>query len=220
METQRVTRTKDEAKASYNRLSRFYDVVAGGAERKHTDAGLALLGVREAESILEIGFGTGHALAALAKAVGPGGKVTGIDISVGMTRVARARLSKLGLLSRVELDVGDAARLPYPDASFDAVFMSFSLDLIDTPEIPVVLGECRRVLTPAGRICIVSMTNLGKQGVMSQAYGWSHRKMPKLVDCRPIFAARSLEQAGFEVKSEKRALMWGLPVETVLAKKA
>ena len=43
--------------------------------------------------------------------------------------------------------------------------------------------------------------------------------MPKLVDCRPIYTMKSLENAGFEVADESLMSMWGLPVEIVLAKK-
>jgi ubiquinone/menaquinone biosynthesis C-methylase UbiE len=214
-----VARTKTEAKASYDRLSRFYDLISGHSEKKFIEAGLLLLDAQRGEKVLEVGFGTGDALVSLARTVGRDGRVSGIDISSGMLAVARGKLEKAGLAGRVELETGDAASLAYEGESFDAVLMNFSLDLIDTAEIPVVLEECLRVLVGGGRICVVSMSNLGTHGAMMRLYLWGHKHMPKLVDCRPIYTMKSLENAGFEVADESLMSMWGLPVEIVLAKK-
>jgi ubiquinone/menaquinone biosynthesis C-methylase UbiE len=218
-ETVSVARTKDEAKASYDRMSRFYDLLSGRSERKFIEVGLEMLDARRGDKVLEIGFGTGDALLSLARAVGNTGRVAGIDISSGMLKVARAKLENSGLAGRVELETGDAASLPYEEESFDAILMTFSLDLIDTPEIPVVLEECLRVLDGGGRICVVSVSNMGKHGVMMRMYLWAHEHMPKVVDCRPIYTRRSLENVGFEVVEERMMSMWGLPVEIVLAEK-
>jgi demethylmenaquinone methyltransferase/2-methoxy-6-polyprenyl-1,4-benzoquinol methylase len=131
----RVTRSKESARTSYNQMSRFYDLLAGESERKFIEIGLKKLAIREGEKVLEIGFGTGHALASLARSVGPEGKVYGIDISEGMLAVARKKLKKAGLSDRVELTQDDALHLPYSLRSFDALFISFTLELFDTPEI-------------------------------------------------------------------------------------
>jgi len=219
MDTVRVMRSKDEAKASYDRMSPFYSLVAGQSERKFVDRGLQMLAARRGESILEIGFGTGGALVSLAAAVGSDGEVHGIDISPGMTDVTRRKLMKRGASGRVRLDVGDAVDLPYETGSFDAVFMSFTLELFDNPEIPVILAECGRVLAEGGRVCVVAMSGLGKQGMMSSLYLLAHARIPNYVDCRPIFTARSLGEAGFVVKDRDLSSMWWLPVETVLAEK-
>ena len=105
---------------------------------------------------MEIGFGTGHSLVALAKAVGPKSTVFGLDLSDRMLQRAKASLAKFNLLARTRLRCADATQLPYAANSMDAVFMSFTLELFDTPEIPKVLRECKRVLRPGGRIVVVA----------------------------------------------------------------
>jgi ubiquinone/menaquinone biosynthesis C-methylase UbiE len=213
----RVPRSKDQARASYNRMSRWYDLMSGSSEKKYRDLGLQKLDARPGERMLEIGFGTGHCTLALAKAVGEEGKVSGIDISDGMLAITQARLEKAGLSTRVDLQVGDALHLPFESGSFDGVFMSFTLELFDTPEIPQVLAECRKVLKPGGRIAVVSMAKT--PGTAVRIYEWFHEKMPAAVDCRPIHARADLEAAGFELQDTKAMSMWGLPVEIILARK-
>lgn len=217
----RVNRSKEAARTSYNRLSRWYDLVAGSTEKKYRDWGLEKLAARPGERILEIGFGTGHCLVSLAKAVGPAGGVTGVDISDGMLAIARERLQQEGLAERIDLHLGDAANLDFIEAgSLDGVFMSFTLELFDNPEIPRVLQECHRILKPAGRIAIVSMTKTNPPGLAVRMYEWFHEHMPAYADCRPIFARPALEQSGFTIQDVSVSSMWGLPVEIVLGKKS
>ena len=218
-EISRVTRSKQEARASYNRMSRWYDILSGRFESKYREAGLRKLGAAEGEVVLEIGFGTGHCILALAQAVGDKRKVYGIDISEGMCNISLSRMEKSGLSERVELHCGDATKLPFKADCFDAVFMSFALELFDTSEIPIVLDECRRVLRSDGRICVVAMSKKAKDGMMVKLYEWFHRRFPSFVDCRPIYVRDALEQAGFRVQDVSRMSMWGLPVEIVLARK-
>ncbi len=212
----RVTRSKEAARASYNRMSRWYDAFAG-SEKKFADLGLALMNLQPGEQVLEIGYGTGYALLYLAKAAGDSGKVRGIDISEGMRRVAEGRLSRAGLGQRVELQSGDACSLPYPAHSFDAIFMCFTLELFDTPEIPVVLEECRRVLKSDGRLCVVSL--MKENSWIVRLYEWFHLRMPETVDCRPIHPKVALESRGFAIREAVVRRMWGLPVQIVMGRK-
>jgi ubiquinone/menaquinone biosynthesis C-methylase UbiE len=214
-----VPRSKEEARATYNKLSRWYDTLAGSSEQKLLKLGLDKLAAAECETVLEIGFGTGHALVALAQSVGKLGRVYGLDISEGMLNVARQEVEKAGLAERVELRFGDAAQLPFGDHSFDGVFMSFTLELFDTPEIPVVLAECRRVLRSGGRLAVVAMSRKAGGGLMLRLYEWAHEQFPKYVDCRPIFVQKALEQAGFQIMDAMEQSTWGLPVEIVVGKK-
>lgn len=215
----RVVRSKEQAKDAYDKLSRWYDVIAGNFEKKYRDMGLQKLNAREGEKVLEIGFGTGHCILALAKSVGNSGKVYGIDISDGMLNIARSRIEKEGFLERVEFKRGDATELPFEGNFFDAIFMSFTLELFDTPEIPIVLQECKRVLRSGGRICVVSMSKKGKASLMVKIYEWSHRNFPKYADCRPIYVERSLIDAGFQIVDVTDIAPMKLPGEIVLAKK-
>ena len=137
---QRVFQSRAETKAFYDKISHVYDLLAEHSEGPIRRAGLEMLNARPGEKVLEIGFGTGHSLESLAQSVGPSGKVHGLDLSEGMLRIARENLLKAGLADRVEMISGDAANLPYTGDSLDGIFMSFTLELFDTPEIPTVLG--------------------------------------------------------------------------------
>jgi ubiquinone/menaquinone biosynthesis C-methylase UbiE len=214
----RVTRTRAQAKSAYNKMSRWYDLMAGNAEQKISDIGLKMLDVKPAEKVLEIGCGTGNSIVNIARYVGESGKAYGLDISTGMLNITRAKVNKHDLSPRVDLTLGDATALPYNDGTLDSILMSFTLELFDTPEIPVVLDECRRVLRANGRICVVAMSKKGK-GIAISLYEWSHRIYPSYVDCRPILLTEALEDSAFRIVESRTVKMWGLPVEIALAKR-
>jgi ubiquinone/menaquinone biosynthesis C-methylase UbiE len=218
-EISRVTRSKKEARASYDRMSRWYDTVAGHFESMYRDIGLAQMNTQEGELILEIGCGTGHSLLALAQSVGCSGKVYGIDISEGMLDISRARVRRAGLSDRITLTCGDATDLPFRPHSFDAILVIFTLELFDTPEIPIVLCQCRKVLRDTGRICLVAMSKKGKAGLVTRLYEWAHRKFPRYIDCRPIPVWKALKDAGLHIVDASEVSRWTLLVEVVVAKK-
>ncbi len=214
-----ISPEKKATQAYYDRLSRWYDLLAGQAEAKCKKKGLQLLDPQPGEIILEIGFGTGHALLELAQAVGAQGRIYGIDLSTGMLRAAQARLRKAGLFNQVELHQGDALHLPFPDNFFDCLYMSFTLELFPAAEFPLLLNECRRVLRPHGRLSIVSMTKKEKTSLMVRLYEWAHRQWPVYIDCRPIHAQAEIFQAGFSIERLTEMSLFGLPVDIILAKK-
>jgi ubiquinone/menaquinone biosynthesis C-methylase UbiE len=214
----RVFQAKTQTKAFYNKISHVYDLLSDRSEAPMRKAGLALLKAAPGEKVLEIGFGTGHCLAELAKAVGVRGTIFGLDLSDGMLKLARRHLAQAGVLERVRLRCGDASRLPYPAAGLDAIFMSFTLELFDTPEIPQVLAECRRTLRPGGRLVVVGMSKEGPNDPMVRAFEWTHRHFPKFLDCRPIYVRRALEEAAFKIRKALLKHMW-VPVEIVLGAK-
>ncbi len=214
----RVFETKEQTRAFYNKISRVYDLLSERSEAPMRKAGMELLRPKPGESILEIGFGTGHSLVSLAKAVGPQGRVFGLDLSDKMAKIAKENLAKAGLLERARIRCGDAAQLPYPAGSLDGVFMSFTLELFDTPEIPKVLDECKRVLRPGGRIVVVGMSKEGPKDPLVNVFEWTHKHFPKFLDCRPIYVRRAMEKAGLSVRKALTRHMW-IPVEIILGVK-
>lgn len=220
MQISRVNRSKRAAKKTYDRLSSFYDLLAGTRETQFMHRGLELMPIHTGGTILEIGSGTGKALVELGNQVGETGKVHGIDLSMGMLLQSRHRLGKAGLQARVVLIEGDGTRLPYKRGSFTAIFISFTLELFDTPEIPFVLEECQRVLVPGGLLGVVSLRTTESPGRIVRLYEWFHVHFPTYVDCRPIDAQGMVQAAGFKIVKKQIGRMWGLPVEVMLAGKA
>ncbi len=214
-----VPRTRQEAREAYDRISKFYDCTLGLLGRKYSCMALDRLAVAAGETALEIGCGTGHCLKRMAELVGPLGKVYGIDISRAMLGKARRRLEKAGLAGRVELCCGSATSLPFDESTFHAVFLSFTLEVFDTPDIPVVLSQISKVLKPGGRLGIVDMSKEGGRSVFLMAYEWLHKKCPKYLGSRPIYAAQCLIEAGYQTISKEKIKIYQLPAEIVIATK-
>lgn len=218
-EPSRVLRSRDEAERSYNRLAPWYDRLSGKSEWKPVEEALALLDVRPGETVLEIGSGTGKALERLRELAGATGRVTGLDLSEGMLEVASRRLARRGI-SDVELLHGDALDPPLPAGFFDVVFLGFTLELFDTPELPQVTASVHRLLRDSGRVGVAALSLRRTDRPAVKIYHWAHRALPRFVDCRPIPVVQVLERGGFTIEKFHQRLMWGLPVDLLVARKA
>jgi ubiquinone/menaquinone biosynthesis C-methylase UbiE len=206
----------EDTRTWYNRISRVYDILAWRHEKIPIQAGLRLMDVQPADSILEIGVGTGHALISLAESTGAGGKVCGVDISDGMLRITKGVVERARVKDRVLPVQADARRLPFGNQVFDAVFMSFTLELFSDSDIVLVLSECRRVTRRGGALCIVSLKKTASPGIVERIYGRLHDLFPGPIDCRPIALADVLAENGFTITKKETFTLWGLPVETAL----
>jgi len=133
----------------YATLSPVYDVLFGAPLQPGRRAAMAALGLRPGDRVLEIGTGT-----ALTAPLYPRHcRVTAVDLSASMLRRARARLARGGL-RHVRLLAADAARLTFPDASFDRVFAPYVISVV--PDPVQVLREMRRVCRRGGLIVILN----------------------------------------------------------------
>lgn len=109
-----------------------------------------LKGVRPkpGEKVLDIATGPGEPGMTIAKAVGPKGDVTGIDLSENMIGIAN-RVAKARGLANAKFEVMDAEKLTFPDATFDVALSRFGFQIFTNPE--GVAKETRRVLKKGGR---------------------------------------------------------------------
>ncbi len=114
---------------------------------------LGALAPRPNERVLDVGCGPGFLAAELAGALGRGGRVVGIDRSPTMLALAQARCGAAGLGDRVELQVGDARRLPAADGAFDAAVAALTYEF--SGDVGTALAEIHRVLRPGGRVLIL-----------------------------------------------------------------
>ena len=215
----RVSATLEDIKKSYGVLSKFYGALEGKFERRPRERGLELLSVKKGDVVLEIGVGTGFSIKEIARSIGADGKAYGIDITPEMLMLAEKRLRKAELMDRVELHEGDAKTMPYKDNMFDAVYMAATLELFDTPDIPRVLGEIKRVLKPSGRLGVASLSKEGRENFwFLRFYEWMHRKFPKYASCRPIYVEEAITDAGFDIVAREEFMIMKLaPMKLVIA---
>jgi ubiquinone/menaquinone biosynthesis C-methylase UbiE len=211
----RVNRPLSAAAEYYTQLAPWYDLLAG-SEKKFVRLGLEMLDPQPDERILEIGFGTGYAQQRLIPATHNGLSI-GVDLSPGMARIAQRRLIGAGLADLASFVCSDSLPLPFQPRQFNAIFSSFTLELFDTPLLPKLLSECRRVLKPEGRLVLVALSKDQPLGVMGQLYELIHDRFPTIADCRPIPVRRLLEENGFQVGKIATKKMWGLPVSLAKA---
>jgi demethylmenaquinone methyltransferase/2-methoxy-6-polyprenyl-1,4-benzoquinol methylase len=213
----RVNRPLLEAEGFYSRLSSIYDLLAS-SEKHFIRRGLSLLDPQEGESFLEIGSGTGYAQLYVAAKVGKG-KSIGLDLSSGMCQIAKSKLIREGLSDQANIIRSDTLPIPFKTGIFDGVFTSFTLELFDTPHIPEVLGECRRVIKPGGRLVLVALSKDQPLTWAGRLYERLHDRYPKYLDCRPIPTLLLVENADFKILHEEPGQMWGLSVMILLARK-
>ncbi len=135
----------DEVAPRYDRTN---DVLSLRQDRRWRTQVLHAVDVRAGETVLDLAAGTGTSSEPL---VAAGARVVACDFSLGMLRTGRGARPTLPFVA------GDAMRLPFADASFDAVTMSFGLR--NVADVPAALAELRRVTRHGGRVVICEFSH-------------------------------------------------------------
>ena len=123
-----------------------------GSNRERTLRSIELLGVRPGDRVLEIGFGPGVSIRALAERAGGGGRVVGIDHSDTMLSQARRRNAAAIRSGQVELLRAAVEELPAFAEPFDRILAVNCVMFWCDPGAR--FGELRRLLAPGGRIAV------------------------------------------------------------------
>ncbi|SDP76194.1 Ubiquinone/menaquinone biosynthesis C-methylase UbiE [Actinopolyspora xinjiangensis] len=136
----------ERSRRHWDRHARSYDRQMGRIERRFFgDTRRWLCRCAEGD-VLEVAIGTGLNLDHYPAGI----RLTGVDLSRGMLDQARRRADDSG--RAVDLSVGDAQRLAFPDASFDTVVCTFSLCAV--PDVGAAFSELDRVLKPGGLLLL------------------------------------------------------------------
>jgi ubiquinone/menaquinone biosynthesis C-methylase UbiE len=171
--------TPEEITARFDGYAPVYDESA--MHRGLAKAVAAFIRLHGVHDVLDVGTGTGLLLRSLPPAPW---RLVGVDLSPAMLEIARAALPN----ARFEL--ADAARLDFPDASFDLVTCVTVLHLV--PDATTAMLEWRRVLRPRGRIVLATFADDDPSTIARGAA--SSRAIPAIDLHAPFGAPEALEQ--------------------------
>ncbi len=151
----------------FARIARRYDranrLLSGGIDQAWRRRLVRRVAAASPRDVLDLATGSGDVAFALARALPPPARITGMDFCAPMLAEAEAKHRALppSSLPHLVFTPGDGLALPLPDASQDAVTVSFGLrNMADRHR---ALSEMRRVLRPGGRVHVLEF---------SQPYGW------------------------------------------------
>jgi demethylmenaquinone methyltransferase/2-methoxy-6-polyprenyl-1,4-benzoquinol methylase len=165
-----------EVGAMFDRIAHRYDVlnaVISGFQEPHWRRRLvAATELRAGMAALDVACGTGAVARDLARAVGPTGRVLGVDISAGMIGRATAREGNPAWLA---YQAADAMSLPVDDASFDAATIAFGMR--NLPDYARGFGEMARAVRSGGVVACLEIAQprslAGRAGRL-----WFERAVP------------------------------------------
>lgn len=149
---------KVKVEAMFDAIAPRYDllnrVLSMGIDQRWRKNSINLLTEDQPQRILDVATGTAD-LAIEAMKLKPN-KVVGVDISEEMLSHGRVKIDKLGLSEVITLQRGDAERLPFSDAQFDAVLVAFGVRNFEN--LDQGLREIRRVLRTGGALVVLEFS--------------------------------------------------------------
>ncbi len=198
----------EELRSIYARIAKRYDYQHALSTGRSDQRGRKLVvekTVREGDSVLDCGSGTGTTGLMAARKVGPNGKVILFELSEEMQAVARQKVNEAGLQDRVEFQTGDIMHLPFASDQFDVVLSTYSVCPLYDPRQGVM--ELYRVTRPGGRLAVAHSAEPEKPMIKRLANGVENLlwHLPSLsMGCRPVAVLPALESVGAKVLFSKR----------------
>lgn len=157
------------------------DLMSMGIHRIWKDALIDWLAPRPAMHLLDVAGGTGDIAFRFLDRLGAratSAHATVCDINEEMLTIGRQRCNQRQLGERMTFTCGDAEKLPFPDASFDAYTIAFGIR--NVTHINDALKEARRVLRPRGHFLCLEFSKVDNP-LLGQLYDfWSFNVIPAI----------------------------------------
>jgi len=162
----------------FDSLAGRYDllntILSAGTDRLWRHETARALAIQPGMRVLDLAAGTGTSSAPL---VAAGGFVTALDRSPGMVHHGHQRLPAIDFI------VADAERLPFSDATFDVVTISFGLRNVQHPAVG--LAEMARVTRPGGRLVVCEFSTPPRRVLRAGYDLWLRHVLPQLARVSP-----------------------------------
>lgn len=178
----------NEEEQKSTQVRRMFDSIAGtydllnhtlslGFDKGWRRKGISFLKPFAPSSILDMATGTGDLAISMFRKLKPD-YIIGADISEGMMKVGRQKVSKAGLSGHITFEQQDALSLTYKENSFDAVTAAFGVRNYEN--IQKGLSEMYRVLNPGGHIMILELSTPERFPMKQLYHIYSHTVIPTI----------------------------------------
>jgi ubiquinone/menaquinone biosynthesis C-methylase UbiE len=149
---ERLIETYRKKAKHYNAVSRLYPV-PGYPQQTLRRRAVRALRLRPGDTVVDVACGTGQNFPQIEQAIGPGGRIIGVDLTDAMLAQAEQRTQENGW-SNVRLVQADAADFAFPDEA-DAILSTYALSHL--PECREVIANGTEALTPGGRWVVLDL---------------------------------------------------------------
>lgn len=168
---------REQVEQMFDRISPKYDLLnrllSMGTDQGWRRKVIRGVGQEPVDQLLDVATGTAD-LAIMASKVAQ--RITGADISAGMLQHGRMKVEKAGLAERITLVQADAADLPFPDDTFDAITIAFGVRNFE--DLPRGIRGMARVLRPGGRLFVLEFSQPRTTPFKQIFRFYFHRIMP------------------------------------------
>lgn len=195
--------------AFYDKIASSYDRFMGLSEKVFFGNGRSWVCSQASGKVLEIAIGTGRNFPYYPADI----QLTGIELSPAMLALAKQKAAELG--REVDLQVGDAQALPFPDVSFNTVVATLALCTI--PDERQAVAEVKRVLRPSGRFLLLEHVRSPNRAVRAIQRVLEPLTVRFQADHLTRDPLPALEAEGFVIEQLERT-KWGI-VERIAAHK-
>ena len=134
----------------------FTSLLGLGVNRSNSRMVIELAKIKSGDKVLDVGCGTGNLTLTAKASAGAGGSVYGIDAAPEMIEVARKKARQAGL--DVTFDIGLIEKIPFPEATFDAVINRLMIHHLPDDLKRQAFAEILRVLKPGGHLLVADFT--------------------------------------------------------------